>query len=308
MPLVGHDRLESRVNKETVLQPVNHARGRGYVKPDTIILAVLRQRTLRNFIEDNLMAMSMMKEAWLESFGGCETLENTPATIAELEKRALAGLPTESHVWSELEKQCEQDEYFAGTRWTEIISGVRRDAARFYLREKPFEGFWMLVPGEIYGACNRNFYRCDECGHRWVDEYPGIPDDDCNVCGSRHWQPWLTEELDGEGNLVATEEHSGANRKHFERGYRDGSESDDLQAKKLAADEMFDACRMAWHELLIASPHLARHFGDAVLEETIQRYDEELDRVLTSQTYWKGVLSGLKDRAAGNDRTRQTTS
>ena len=41
------------------------------------------------------MAMSMMKEAWLESFGGCETLENTPATIAELEKRALAGMPTE---------------------------------------------------------------------------------------------------------------------------------------------------------------------------------------------------------------------
>ena len=41
------------------------------------------------------MAMSMMKEASLESFGWWETLENTPATIAELEKRALAGPPTQ---------------------------------------------------------------------------------------------------------------------------------------------------------------------------------------------------------------------
>ena len=177
------------------------------------------------------MAMSMMKEAWLERFGGCETLENTPAVIAELEKRALDGVPIGSYVWSELEKQCEQDEYFAGTRWTEIVSGIHRDAARFYLREKPFEGFWMLVPGEIYGARNRNFYRCDGCGHRWVDEYPGIPDDDCNVCGDRHYQPWLTEELDGEGNLVATEGHGGANKEPFERGYRDGSECEDLEAK-----------------------------------------------------------------------------
>ena len=85
-------------------------------------------------------------------------------------------------------------------------------------------------------------------------------------------KPWLTEELDGEGNLVATEEHRGANKEHFERGYRDGFECDDLQAKKLAADEMFDACRMVWHELIKASPHIARHFGDAVLEEKIQRY------------------------------------
>ena len=69
------------------------------------------------------MAISMMKEAWLERFGGCETLENTPAVIAELEKRALDGMPAGSHVWSELEKQCEQDEYFAGTRWTESLRG-----------------------------------------------------------------------------------------------------------------------------------------------------------------------------------------
>ena len=113
----------------------------------------------------------------------------------------------------------------------------------------------MLVPGEIYGARNRNFYRCDDCGHRWVDEYPGIPDDDCNVCGNRHLQAWLTEELDGEGNLLATEKHSNPNKEHFERGYRDGFECDDLQAKKLEADEMFDACGMVCHELIKASPH-----------------------------------------------------
>jgi hypothetical protein len=178
------------------------------------------------------MAISVMKEAWLERFGGCETLENTPAVIAELEKRALDGVPAGSHVWSELEKQCEQDEYFAGTRWTEIVSGIHRDAARFYLREKPFAGFWMLVPGEIHGPRNRNFYLCDDCGHRWIDEYPGIPDDDCDVCGNRHCQAWLTEELDGEGNLVGTEEHSGADKGPFERGYRDGSECEGPSGKK----------------------------------------------------------------------------
>ena len=254
------------------------------------------------------MTVSMMKQEWLERFGGCETLENTPVVIAELEKSALDGMPSGSHVWSEFEKQCEQDEYFAGTRWTEIISGVRRDAARFYLREKPFEGFWMLVPGEIYGARNRNFYRCDDCGHQWVDEYPGIPDDDCNVCLNRHCQAWLTEELDGEGNLVATEGHSGADKEPFERGYRDGSKCEDLEAKKLEADEMFDACRIVWHELIKASPHTARHFGDAVLDEKIKQYHEELDGVLKSRTYWEGVLSALKDRATAIDGTSQTTS
>jgi hypothetical protein len=68
------------------------------------------------------MTMSVLKEAWLERFGGCETLENTPAVIAELEKRALDGMPIGSYVWSELEKQCEQDEYFAETRWTQGCS------------------------------------------------------------------------------------------------------------------------------------------------------------------------------------------
>jgi hypothetical protein len=202
-------------------------------EPYTVILKVLRQRAPQNLIGDILITMSIMKRAWLERFGGCETLENTPAVIAELDKRALDGMPIGSYVWSELEKQCEQDEHFAGTRWTEIVSGIHRDAARFYLREKPFEGFWMLVPGEINGARNRNFYRCDTCGHRWVDEYPGIPDDDCNVCGDRHYHPWLTEELDREGNLVATEGHGGANKEPFERGYRDGSECEDLEVKKL---------------------------------------------------------------------------
>ena len=166
----------------------------------------------------------------------------------------------------------------------------------------------MLVPGEINGARNRNFYRCDTCGHRWVDEYPGIPDDDCNVCGDRHYQPWLTEELDGEGNLVATEGHSGADKEPFERGYRDGSECEDLEAKKLEADEMFDACRIVWHDLIKASPHIARHFGDAVPDENIQQYDEELHGVLKTRRYWEGVLSALRDRATGIDGTPQTTS
>jgi hypothetical protein len=71
---------------------------------------------------------------------------------------------------------------------------------------------------------------------------------------------------------------------------------------------MFDTCRIVWHELIKASPHTARHFGYAVLKEKIQQYDEELDRVLRSRTYWEGVLSALKDRATGIDRTQQTMS
>ena len=45
------------------------------------------------------------------------------------------------------------------------------------------------------------------------------------------YQPWLTEELDGDGNLVATDKHSDPNKEHFERGYRDGLECGDSQAK-----------------------------------------------------------------------------
>jgi hypothetical protein len=104
---------------------------------------------------------------------------------------------------------------------------------------------------------------------------------------NRHLQAWLTEELDGEGNLLATEKHSNPNKEHFERGYRDGLECGDLQAKRLEADEMFDACGMVCHELIKANPHTARHFGYAVSEEKIQQYDEELDGVLKSRTYWE---------------------
>ena len=67
---------------------------------------------------------------------------------------------------------------------------------------------------------------------------------------------------------------------------------------------MFDACGMVCHKLIKASPHTARHFGYAALEEKIQQDDEELGAVLKSRTYWEGVLSALKDRATGIDGTR----
>jgi hypothetical protein len=219
------------------------------------------------FIGDSLMAMSMMKEAWLERFGGSETLENTPAVIAELDKRALDGMPIGSYVWSELEKQCEQDEYFVGTRGTEIVSGIHRDAARFYLREKPFEGFWMLVPGEIHGPRNRNFYLCDDCGHRWIDEYPGIPDDDCDVCGNR--------------------------------------------TAKLGWRKSWMEKAIWWGLKSIAAPTrdpLRGAIGHTVSDEKVRQFDNELDGARQSEAYWAGVLSALKDRATGIDRTRQTRS
>ena len=79
-----------------------------------------------------------------------------------------------------------------------------------------------------------------------------------------------------------------------------------ISRPKGEADEMFDACGMVCHELIKANPHTARHFGYAVSEEKIQQYDEELDGVLKSRTYWEGVLSALKDRATGNDGKQQT--
>lgn len=147
--------------------------------------------------------MRMTKEEWLEQFGGCETLENTAALMGELDHSALDG--SWFCVWSEFERQCERDEYFAGTRWREIVSGIYPGAARFYRREKPHEGSWMLITAEMHGPHNRNSYRCYECGHEWVDHYPAVPDDDCDECGTRDCQAWLTEEVDGGGNVVATE-------------------------------------------------------------------------------------------------------
>jgi hypothetical protein len=66
--------------------------------------------------------------------------------------------------------------------------------------------------------------------------------------------------------------------------------------------------RAVWfcHVLIKASPHT--HFGDAVFDGRIRRYDEELHGVLESRTYWEGVLSALKDRATGIDRPGQTKS
>ncbi len=69
-----------------------------------------------------------------------------------------------------------------------------------------------------------------------------------------------------------------------------------------------NACRIVWHELIKASPHTARLFGDAVFDEKIRQYDEELEGVLKSRTYWEGVLSAPKDRATGIDGTPQTMS
>ena len=92
------------------------------------------------------MAMSMMKEAWLERFGWCKVRKYTRRN-RRTGKGSLDGMPTGAYVWSEFERQCEPDSYFTGTRWTDIVSGVRRDAARFYFREKPSKGSgcWCLA-------------------------------------------------------------------------------------------------------------------------------------------------------------------
>jgi predicted nucleic acid-binding Zn-ribbon protein len=42
----------------------------------------------------------------------------------------------------------------------------------------------------------RNFYRCDDCGHEWQDEWSCMCDDDCPECGSRHWTPYESEDVE----------------------------------------------------------------------------------------------------------------
>ena len=42
----------------------------------------------------------------------------------------------------------------------------------------------------------RNFYRCGDCGHEWRDEWSCMCDDDCPECGSRHWTPHKSEDIE----------------------------------------------------------------------------------------------------------------
>jgi rubrerythrin len=48
----------------------------------------------------------------------------------------------------------------------------------------------------------RNHYRCGRCDTTWTDDYSCQVEDDCPVCGSRHWTPVKSEDLDEEGNVV----------------------------------------------------------------------------------------------------------
>lgn len=41
----------------------------------------------------------------------------------------------------------------------------------------------------------RNHYRCGKCGTNWADEWSCMCDDDCPVCGARHWSPVRSDDL-----------------------------------------------------------------------------------------------------------------
>lgn len=41
----------------------------------------------------------------------------------------------------------------------------------------------------------RNYYKCDECGVSWMDEWSCACDDDCPECGSRHYSPYDSDDL-----------------------------------------------------------------------------------------------------------------
>ncbi len=44
-------------------------------------------------------------------------------------------------------------------------------------------------------ALFRNYYRC-KCGHEWTDVWSATCDDDCPLCGSRHYSPYKSEDVE----------------------------------------------------------------------------------------------------------------
>ena len=42
-----------------------------------------------------------------------------------------------------------------------------------------------------------NYYRCN-CSHEWTDAWSATCEDDCPACGSRHYTPYKSEELEAD--------------------------------------------------------------------------------------------------------------
>jgi DNA-directed RNA polymerase subunit RPC12/RpoP len=40
-----------------------------------------------------------------------------------------------------------------------------------------------------------NYYRCDDCGGEWTDEWSCQCDDDCPHCGARHLSPYKSDDI-----------------------------------------------------------------------------------------------------------------
>ena len=51
-------------------------------------------------------------------------------------------------------------------------------------------------------ATFRNHYHCNECLHEWTDDWDATSDDDCPLCGNRACSPFLSEDLDDDGNVI----------------------------------------------------------------------------------------------------------
>jgi len=40
-----------------------------------------------------------------------------------------------------------------------------------------------------------NFYKCERCNRRWIDEWSCMCDDECPHCGARHMTPFKSDDL-----------------------------------------------------------------------------------------------------------------
>ena len=81
-----------------------------------------------------------------------------------------------------------------------------------------------------------------------------------------------------------------------------------FRAKKVEADEMFDACGMVCHELIKASRTQPVTLVTQCWRKRSNSTTKNLTRFLSPGGTGEGVLSALKDRATGIDRTQQTRS
>jgi hypothetical protein len=122
------------------IKPLKGLLGCTYIGKAVSDTALFNKRTL---------GMRMTRNEWFLRFGGSTILENTPENLAKLlSKDALLSLVV--FVWSEFDRICPEEDYFAGTRWKEILPRVHLDASDSTCARSHLSGFGLLSPASLW--------------------------------------------------------------------------------------------------------------------------------------------------------------